>query len=328
MPHLPEAHTHDVVVVAASAGGVEALIGLIRELPSSLQAAVFIVLHLSESEPSYLAHILDRRSPMTVRQAEDRLRIRPGEVYTAVPGRHLMIERGRMRVTAGPRENGHRPSADVLFRTAAEAYGPRVLGIVLSGADDDGTAGLTVIKRAGGTAAVQDPEEALYPRMPTSALVGTEADFCLGVQELAQLVARLTPEHSTLGKETPVPDSSHSGKRMQPVEDHYQDDTPAVYTCPECHGTLWEVDEGGVVRFRCRVGHAYTAEHLLSGQGQNVESALWMALRTLEERQQLGDKMAKRATEHGLNRAASRFRQTAGEARKAASTLRDLLLNG
>jgi two-component system chemotaxis response regulator CheB len=115
---------------------------------------------------------------------------------------------------------------------------------------------------------------------------------------------------------------------MQPVENGYKDDAPAMYTCPECHGTLWEVDEGDVVRFRCRVGHAYTAEHLLSGQGQNVESALWVALRTLEERQQLSDKMARRATEHGLQHAAQRFSQTSSEARKAAGTLRELLLNG
>lgn len=188
-----------VVVVAASAGGVEALIDLMGGLPGNLPAAVFLLLHIPETGPSMLPHILGRRGALPVAAAQDGEVVAPGHVYVAGPGRHLVLEPGRMRLVAGPRENGHRPSADVLFRTAAAAYGSRVAGVVLSGADADGAAGLTAIKGAGGTALVQDPEEALHPRMPRSALDVVSADYCLPVRKLAQQLTALARTQSDAG---------------------------------------------------------------------------------------------------------------------------------
>jgi two-component system, chemotaxis family, protein-glutamate methylesterase/glutaminase len=335
MPDPSKARCCDVVVVAASAGGVEALIALVSGLPAQLPAAVFVVLHVPETRPSLLPDILSRRGALPAAPARDGERIRPGHIYTAMPGQHLTLERGHMRLSAGPRENGHRPSADVLFRTAAVAYGSRVTGIVLSGADDDGAAGLAVIKRLGGVAIVQDPDEALYARMPQSSLDAVAVDYCLAVADIARVVAELAPARSTVGRET-APEAGHmrqndesqrEPREVEAVEGQYRQRTPAAYTCPECHGTLWEVDEGGLVRFRCRVGHAFSGDNLLSGQAENVESALWMALRTLEERIQLSVQLAERARGRGLDRAAQRFEETTAEAKAGAEALRALLLN-
>lgn len=171
---------------------------LVHPLPRDLPAAVFVLLHVSETGPSMLPEILSRRSLLPVSPARDSDAIEQGHVYVAVPGRHLSIEDGRMRLLSGPRENGHRPSADVLFRAAAEAYGPRVLGIILSGADADGAAGLAAIKRAGGMAIVQDPHDALHPRMPKSALEAVSVDFCLRAHEIAARVTELAQVQTAL----------------------------------------------------------------------------------------------------------------------------------
>ena len=322
MPH-PNGQCCEIVVVAASAGGVETLTKLVAGLPVGLKAAVFVVLHLPESSPSMLPQILSRKGALPAQAAADGAPIEPGRIYVAVPGRHLTIQPGSMRLTNGPRENGHRPSADVLFRSAAAAYGSRAAGVVLSGADDDGAAGLAAIKRQRGVAMVQDPAEALYPRMPQSSLDSVAVDHCLPVREIARRIGALAGDRS-LERPQPV----EEGAVSQPTEERYQERQPSAYTCPECHGTLWEVDEGELIRFRCRVGHAYSADHLLSGQADNLEAALWMALRTLEERTQLSGDMAKRAKQNGLSRAAKRFQETHDEAEQAAGTLRELLLDG
>ncbi|HLG73524.1 MAG TPA: chemotaxis protein CheB [Chloroflexota bacterium] len=330
MPHPPNTPTRDIVVAAASAGGVEALLTFAGNLPADLQAAICILLHVLETGTSLLPNILNRRSALSAAAAVDGQPVEPGRIYVAVPGRHLVLDSGQVRLIAGPRENGHRPSADVLFRSAALAYGARVIGVVLSGADDDGAAGLSHIKRAGGLAVVQDPKEALHSRMPESALGAVKVDYCLPVREIARLVAELAPARSSLPEGARVNENAEREPdvHMQNVEAPQPGATPAVYTCPECHGTLWELDEGGVLRFRCRVGHAYTAEHLLSGQSQEIESAVWMAVRTLEEKAQLSDKLCKRAQSHGLKYAAQRFERDSIESLQAAERLREVLLDG
>lgn len=329
MPHPNGSHPNgrqccEIVVVAASAGGVETLTQLVAGLPEGLRAAVFVVLHLPESRPSMLPDILSRKGVLPAQAAVDGAPIEPGRIYVAVPGRHLTILPGKMQLSSGPRENGHRPSADVLFSTAAKAYGGRVAGVVLSGADDDGAAGLAAIKRQGGVAIAQDPAEAMYPRMPQSALNSVPVDYCLPVREIARRIGQLAATQPPAER----PNSVEEGAVHQPTEERYQDRQPSAYTCPECHGTLWEVDEGELMRFRCRVGHAYSADHLLSGQADNLEAALWMALRTLEERAQLSGDMAKRASKSNLSRAAKRFQEAHDEAEHAAGTLRELLLDG
>ena len=331
MPDPEHVPPRDIVVVAASAGGVEALLNLVSGLPEGIQSAVFTLLHVPDNGTSVLHRILGRRSLVPVVAAVECQPIESGRVVVAPPGRHLALDPGFARLLSGPRENGHRPAADVLFRSAAAAYGARVIGVVMSGADDDGAAGLVAIKRAGGLAVVQDPKEALHSRMPESALSAVKVDHCLPVHEIANLIAALAPAQSLLGKDSAVPEPKRHKtpeKGVPAIEKGYQDGEPAVYTCPECHGTLWEIDDGDVVRFRCRVGHAYTAEHLLAGQEQEVESAVCMAIRTLEEKAQLTGNLGARARKRGLRHVAKRFEESSDEAGQAAETLRELLLSG
>lgn len=185
---------HDVIVVGASAGGVETLSTLVSELPEDLPAAVFIVLHLAPTSASALPQILARRTKLPVDQPPDGEPIRPGRVYVAAPDRHMLLAPGTVRMAAGPRENGHRPAVNTLFRTAAAVYGPRVIGVVLSGTRDDGTAGLRAIHDRGGLAVVQDPDEALFPGMPLSALAGDHPDYVVPVGEMGDLLSKLARE--------------------------------------------------------------------------------------------------------------------------------------
>lgn len=198
---------HDIIVVGASAGGVEALSRLVSDLPEDLPAAVFIVLHMGPHSTTALPHILARRTKLAVEHARDGEPIENGRIYVALPDRHLLVGRDTVRVSTGPKENGHRPAVDSLFRTAAAAYGPRVVGVVLSGSRDDGTAGLRAIHARGGLAVVQDPDEALFPGMPQSALAGDHPDFVVPVGEIGSLLSDLArKEPKPEGRSPTMPD--------------------------------------------------------------------------------------------------------------------------
>ena len=196
---------HDVIAVGASAGGVEALIDLVRDLPEDLPAAIFVVLHVAATETSALPRILARHSPLPVKHAVDGEPIVLGQIYVAPPDRHLLVHEDHVRVVRGPRENNHRPAVDPLFRSAALAYGPRVVGVVLSGSLDDGAAGLQAISLAGGIGIVQDPEDALYRGMPENAIAADEPDYVVPLDEVADILRRLTQEPAEEGPDE-VPD--------------------------------------------------------------------------------------------------------------------------
>lgn len=325
---------HDIVVVGASAGGVEALAELFSRLPADVPASFFVVLHVPERGISVLPDILGRRGPLRAVHPADGAVIEPGRVYVAPPGHHLLVKRGRVRLVRGPRENGARPAVDPLFRTAAAAYGPRVVGVVLSGTLDDGTAGLLAVKARGGIAVVQDPEEAMYAGMPRSAVENVAVDHVMPLAAIAPLLVRLA--------NTPAGDEKGGGEvpeemreeidavEMDPHQLHGDDrpGTPSGYTCPECHGSLWEIQEGELVRYRCRVGHAYSVETLLSEQGTAMEAALWTALQALEERASLSRGMAERMERRGHPRLAERYRAEEAETRERAELVRRVLLNG
>jgi two-component system chemotaxis response regulator CheB len=321
----------DIVVVGASAGGVEALIELTRSLPGDMPSAVFVVLHLPPNSSSILPRILDHAGRLPAEQARDGEPIRPGRIYVAPPDYHLLIEDGQVRVVRGPRENGFRPAVDVLFRTAALAYGPRVVGVVLSGALDDGTAGLLAIKRRGGLALVQDPKEALFPGMPRSALQHVEVDRCLKVGELAQALVELAGDPVPAGGGASVSDDMEIEAERATLEpDRLGDDQPgepSANGCPECGGVLWELRDGDLARFRCRVGHAYSAEVLLREQRDTLEEALWMALRALEERASLARRMAEHAQEREHTLSAARFGQQTREVEQQVEVVRRVLLS-
>jgi two-component system chemotaxis response regulator CheB len=320
--------THDIIVIGASAGGVHALSETIAGLPADLPAAVFAVLHLSPFGRSALPAILGRASTLPAEHPIDGEPIRHGRIYVAPPDRHLALEPDRIRLSMGPTENGHRPAIDVLFRTAAESFGQRVIGVVLTGNLDDGTAGLALVKERRGIAVVQDPEEADYPSMPASALRNVAIDHVASIAHIGPLLDRLTRE--------PFPGESESALAAESQEDRgrepaYENDkergNPSGFTCPECGGALFESAFGKGPHFRCRTGHAYSPESLVAKQAVGVEAALWAAVRALEERAALARRVEKRMHEVGRAVSMDRFSERAQRAERHAETLRGVLFD-
>lgn len=322
----------DIIVVGASAGGVDALRVLCRGLPAELRAALFVVMHTAPDSPGLLARILERDSALRVMRAEDRTPISMGTVYVAPPDRHLLVERDLVRVVRGPRENRHRPGIDPLFRSAAAAYGPRVAGVVLTGYLDDGSAGLQAIKRAGGIAIVQDPAEAPFAGMPTSALDRVSVDHCVRIAELGPLLTRIVSNGAQGG---PAPGGADTQLRLEAHMDTGERHEPAdldligrrsAFTCPQCSGALWEVDDSGLLRFRCHVGHTYSDDSLAADQEIDRERALWTAIRAIEEQLALQQRMAERARGQGLDAAAVRFEARHEERLRDVEVLRRMLM--
>ncbi|HYH83317.1 MAG TPA: chemotaxis protein CheB [Longimicrobium sp.] len=324
--------TRHIIVIGASAGGVEALRQIAAELPAGFPASIFAVVHFPPHSTSNLPGILSRAGPLPAVHPGNGDEIRPGTIYLAPPDRHLLVERGRVVVVQGPRENGHRPAADPLFRSAAGAYGRAVVGVVLTGNLDDGTAGLASVRRRGGAAVVQDPADAAHPGMPSSALAEVRVDHCVPLAEIAALLVRLTSEP------LPSPDTDDEDEdlrfetdiaEMVPYALHadQRPGTPSGFSCPECHGVLWELHEGQLVRFRCRTGHAYGVETLLAEQVEQVENALWVAFTSLKERAAFARKMARKMEDRGNAFSRERFMAQAAEADARAATVRELLRN-
>lgn len=286
----------EIVVIGASAGGVEAAKSLVEYLPADLQAAFFLVLHFPEDATSVLPQILNRHGHLSACHPSDGDRIQNGRIYVAPPGSHMLVKRGYVRVVRGPKENGHRPAIDPLFRSAAINYKRKVAGVILSGLLDDGVMGLNAIKREGGQALVQDPHEAFFPDMPKNAIAHVSVDL---VAPIADLAAALIEMINRPRVELEIVDGDEA---IDPTEMNLEDlsmlessGVPSTYTCPECNGTLFELVEFGVPHYRCRVGHSYTAESLESHQSEELEAALWEALRSIEENLALSQKLLERA---------------------------------
>lgn len=283
---------HDIIVIGASIGGLEALRALLPSLPQDLPAALFVVWHLAPTSLGVLPAVLQAVSPLPIANAQDGEAIRPGRIYVAPPDQHLVLEPGRVRLTRGPKENRFRPAVDPLFRSAAAAYGPRVVGVVLSGALDDGTAGLWAVKDRGGVALVQDPLDALEPSMPHNARQHVSIDQVASAQTLGRMLndlARMPVAHADA---PPVSDQLHIETRIALEDTALHAGVLGLgrlspFTCPECHGTLVEVADGGVQRFRCHTGHAYSVNTLLAEVGQSIEESLWRSIRAIEERELL-----------------------------------------
>jgi two-component system chemotaxis response regulator CheB len=322
----------NIIVIGASAGGIEPLRWIVRNLPPDLQAAIFVVMHVAPLSPSVLPGILTTPGGLTVSAGLDREPIEPSHVYVAEPDLHMLVEPGYVRLTRGPRENRQRPAIDPLFRTAARAYGPRVLGIVLTGMLDDGAQGLQIVKSEGGMTMVQDPREALFSSMPVSALKVTDVDFVLKFAEIPQKIQELVREPWTpverararnILAEYPRPE----GEKMREDFDERVQGKPSMFTCPDCSGTLWEVQEGDLLRFRCRVGHAFSPGAMRDGYSDSVEGALWTAVRILEESASLERRLAGDAAMRGDQLSADRFTDIAGGREEQAALIRDMLMS-
>jgi two-component system chemotaxis response regulator CheB len=299
------------------------LIKLVAGLPAELPHPVCVVLHLAPFSRSMLPAILDRRCALTVQTAEHDAKLRTGHVYVAPPDRHLLVRDGRVELTRGPKENGVRPAVDTMLRSMAEGWGSRAVAVVLSGALGDGSDGAQYVARAGGAVFVQDPEDAIVSSMPEQALakVGDDATV-LAVDDIGPALAALGP---VMDARTEGGDVERPGDLI--AESKNRPDGPATgFTCPECSGALWEIHEGGVIQYRCRIGHRYSDDAMLVEQGSAVEAALWSALEVLEERAELLRRIAAQraqsrpTTQRNLERAADDALARAELIREALAT--------
>jgi two-component system chemotaxis response regulator CheB len=290
---------HNIIVIGTSAGGLEALDELVAQLPTDLAASIFIVQHMAPAnsgEP--LLRRLGRHQAFRPKLAEDGDRFTPGRIYIAPPDNHLLLKKDKMRVTKGARENRHRPGIDPLFRSAAVAHGGRVIGIVLTGLLDDGTAGLMAIKRCGGVTVVQDPRDAAYSGMPVNALNNVDVDFCVSVAEMGPLLTMLVAKPHGRNKAVPYDIRTEATIAERVLSDVSQVNTLGVqvpYNCPGCGGVLWEIQTPGEKRFRCHTGHSYTERALIASQSEKIDEMLWISLRMFEERKNLLMSMAKQS---------------------------------
>jgi two-component system chemotaxis response regulator CheB len=328
------AQRRDIVVIGSSAGGMEALKDLVRGLPADLAASLFVVWHMSPGiGRSVLPDVLTRSGPLPASAALDGERIERGRIYVAPPDHHLLLEEGTLRVTKGPKENRFRPAVDPLFRSAAYVYGPRVIGVVLSGALDDGTAGLWTIKLRGGVAIVQDPQEALHSSMPLSARRNVQVDHVAPVARIAELISLMSREEIPAAPEVTMEERSKTESEIRVAEESstaalglFANSELSPFTCPECHGVLAKLREGSITRFRCHTGHAFSSAALLASISEQVEVRLWDALRAIEERMMLLVHLGEHLQQGGDQLGAERYFREAKQAEARAQSIREAVL--
>jgi two-component system chemotaxis response regulator CheB len=318
-------HGRDIVVVGASAGGIQALRDLIGGLPADFSGAVLVVVHTSPHGPSALPRVLEWVGGLPAAHARHGEAIAGGRIYVAPPDYHLLVRPGHVELSHGPRENHSRPAVDPLFRSAARAYGPRVIGVVLSGALGDGAAGLMAIKARGGIAIVQDPAEAIVDGMPRSALQLVEVDRVLPAAEIAPALVRFAGEPGV----DAVSDDERANQTIRDdIAEHTRDgrhDALTLYSCPDCGGSLWQIEEGPLVRFQCHVGHIFGAEALLGLKSEEVEAALWSCVRLLKEKATLTRQLATRTLSSGERDRGRRIEEQAQLDERHAAVIRELL---
>ncbi|TGE13848.1 chemotaxis protein CheB, partial [Hymenobacter elongatus] len=321
-------HPFHVIVIGTSAGGMPALCQLVARLPADLPAAVLIVQHFApDSSGQHLIDRLARNTPLRCRLPVNGEEVTPGTLYLAPPDRHMLLKDGVVLITKGPHENHYRPAADALFRSAAAYYGPNATGVVLTGMLHDGTAGLELIKRAGGRAVVQDPLEAEFPSMPESALSNVAIDHVVPLLEMGALLRQLvqTPVASLEAIPEDIQQEAAIAERVVgTIEEINQLGTSIPMSCPDCGGSLWELKSGKVLRYRCHTGHSYTGDFLLQRTQHGLEESLWVALRMLEERKNLLTNMGSRM----LGSMSVQQEERVGEIKTHINRLREFLLSG
>jgi two-component system, chemotaxis family, protein-glutamate methylesterase/glutaminase len=319
---------HDIVVMGSSAGGIEALTQVLAGLPADVPAALFIVQHTAPDAPGLLDRVLSRGCALPVQNATNRLEIEHGHVYVAPPDHHLMVDRSFMYTTQGPHENRSRPAVDPLFRSAAVTHGPRVIGVILSGTLDDGASGLAAVKRCGGIAVVQDPQDAAYPDMPQNASDAVDVDHSVPLRDMAGLLSRLIAMPPGLSSSPPADlltevEIARTGfseqQTIEPISD------PASLACPECGGPIWKIRDPRVDRYRCRVGHAYTARAMTEEMSVATERSLWAAIQMMDQQARMLDRFAKDEQEKGRERRGASLSARARDSAEHARRLRDLL---
>lgn len=334
----PPIPARDIVVIGASTGGVEALRHVVAGLPSGFRPAVLIVMHIGKHD-SILPSLLGRTSILPVRQARHGDLVEAGRVLVAPPDFHLTVVRQgaecRVVLARTAKENYTRPAIDPLFRSAGAAFGQRAVGVILTGAMDDGTAGLAAIKACGGCVVVQDPDEALAPEMPYSAIENVAVDQVLRLEEIPAALMRIAD--ANVLNAAPIPKGEEVPQWVQ-LENKFALEgvempnlellaKPSTFTCPECHGTLWELKGRRPQRFRCHTGHAYTERSLVAVQNELVEASIWAAIRALQEREMLLRRMAHEALLNNNASASAAYGAQAAQAQSSAEVLRGLIVD-
>jgi two-component system, chemotaxis family, protein-glutamate methylesterase/glutaminase len=317
----------DIVVVAASAGGVEALRGLLGCLPAAIPATLLVVLHVPAAGGKVLPRILGRAGLLPASAAGDGEVPLPGHVYVAPPDRHMLLVGDKIRLSQGPRHNGHRPAADPLFISAALSAGPHTTAVVLSGTLDDGAAGAAAVERRGGAVVIQDPGESAYDGMPRAAMAATRQATVLRLADLAAFIDQESRRPVPAQQMPPDSDLSRQlGVFLDPVpRPAAGPSTWSGVTCPECGGPLAQEDGSAPVRFECQAGHGWSPESLVTAQAAGIERALWAAVLRLDERSRLHQVLADTAEDQGYPISAGGFRASALAARRSARQIRKLL---
>jgi two-component system chemotaxis response regulator CheB len=333
----------DIIVIGASAGGVQALMRVVSALPANLSASIFVVVHTSPDAPGVLDKVLNRFHGHRARYARNGMKIERDTIYIAPPDRHMMLQESAIRITGGPKQHRNRPSIDALFQSAAAAFRERVIGVVLTGYLDDGSAGLATIKKAGGVTVVQDPEDAQVSEMPIQALQRTDPDYCAPLDHIPRILESLVQGSDAVGGVIASNRKSVSGAFARSNHSQHKNGSRSQkncgltseqkkeltgLTCPECHGAIWEVrggDHKDIVQFKCRLGHKYGPQSMIEAHSDTLEHAMWAALRCLEENIALTKRLVEYSRNLGRDKAAELYGRQIREKEKHAQVLRALL---
>jgi two-component system chemotaxis response regulator CheB len=316
----------DIVVIGASAGGVQALQEIVQNIPADYPGTIFIVLHTGTS--SILPDILSRAGQLRAVMAEHNAHYEPNRIYVAPPNRHLLINDGVMQLYLGPRENGSRPSVDPLFRSAARTYRSRLVGVILTGTLDDGSAGLFAVKARGGVAIVQDPAEAVAPEMPLNAMRNVQVDYCVPICDVAPLLAQLATTDAPASEPDVRAMNEEKKELVEPpqwIKEPPPSERQISLACPECSGALYEERQGNAAHFMCHVGHSFSPQSLSEAHKEALERALWAAVRTLNERVTMHRQFLRRQRNAGEEELFKRFEESAASAERDVELLREVI---
>ena len=281
----------NIITIGASAGGLEAISRLVKTFNPDMDAAIFIVIHLSNySNADVIINMIQKNAALKCMVAADQQEIQNKTIYLAPPDHHIVLEKGAIHITKGAAENHWRPSIDVLFRSAAAAYNACVTGIILTGLLDDGTSGMNAIKRCGGRCIVQDPEEAAFPDMPNSVLRIMDVDFKVSVTEMGYILSDLFSRSVCQEQEVPADvqlEAKIARRLTSNIDDIAKLGKFTPLTCPDCGGVMVKVESDAQPRYRCYTGHAFTEKFLETEQLKRIEESLWVSIRMMEERKNL-----------------------------------------
>lgn len=315
----------DILAIGTSAGGVEALLSLARSFPGDFPAAVLVTLHLSSEFRSSLDEVLNRAGALRAVFAKEDEPVRKGHIYIAPVDRHMLMIGDRLVLGHGSRENNARPAIDPMMRSVAACCGSRAIGVVLTGTLNDGASGLWAIDQCGGITVIQDPNDAAFPDMPLNALNRLQPDHVVTLAAMPKLLSSLVTQSA--GDQMPVPESvkfeieiARGGYATIEQMDGFG--RRSGLACPDCHGAMWEVDEGDLVRYRCHVGHTYTAELMSVALDENLRRALGSATRALEERRALARKLEAQAEKNDQPHLAASWGRRAREFEQELKVIR------